>query len=517
MVPRRGEEDHHGALPQRRSGEEGKMKQGKSEEEAARLAMILLRFLRHWDQAELAHASGRGQSQISAYHHGEVAVPREVLEKIASEADFPSHLLDALLWGLRSFVVAARGRTRADRVLANGTAAELIALIRTVEDVILEPLARCAPVPAASPLDREEAAALWERLKPLTAEEQLLVVEEASEYQNWALCERLAAESREAAASHPQKALELSELALRVAELAPAGEAWRRRLKGYALFHRANGYRVCQKAAERDAALLRASRLWREGELGDPGLLNEAIPLWIEAALRRSQRRFPEALKRIDEALAIEQGELRGKMLLSKSSIFQILGDAEGSSVALTEAAPLIDPGREPREAFGLQFNLAVDLCCSGRFKEAASTLGNVRELAQNLGGELDLARVAWLEGKVAAGLGQSAEAETTFEQARGVFRARELAYDYALVSLDLSLVLLREGRSGEVRKIAEEMLWIFKDQGVAQEALAALRIFCEAARREAATVELMRQVASFLRRVQLDPELRFEVGGGPV
>jgi hypothetical protein len=85
------------------------------------------------------------------------------------------------------------------------------------------------------------------------------------------------------------------------------------------------------------------------------------------------------------------------------------------------------------------------------------------------------------------------------------------LPYDYALMSLDLSLALLEEGRTAEVREIAEEMLWIFKAQEVHREALAALRLFCEAAKHEAATVELARRVERFLRRAQLDPGLRFE------
>jgi hypothetical protein len=56
-------------------------------------------------------------------------------------------------------------------------------------------------------------------------------------------------------------------------------------------------------------------------------------------------------------------------------------------------------------------------------------------------------------------------------------------------------------------------MMWIFSSQGVHREALAALRIFCEAARREAATVELARQVIRFLHQSQHDPELKFEAG----
>jgi hypothetical protein len=57
-------------------------------------------------------------------------------------------------------------------------------------------------------------------------------------------------------------------------------------------------------------------------------------------------------------------------------------------------------------------------------------------------------------------------------------------------------------------------MLWIFKAQGVHREALAALRIFCAAARQKIATAELARRVERYLRRAQLDPALRFDVEG---
>jgi transcriptional regulator with XRE-family HTH domain len=483
---------------------------------------IVLTFLRSgqgWSQQDLGTAAGVSPNLLNDYERGRKPLHRPRLEYLIAFMGLPPERIDATLATLEENRAAARAPAASGDSFAQARRRidEVAALAGRLATDFGRSVLTLLTFEGEAVASRQRAELLWGRLKKLEGRKQLLLVENGKDFRNWALCERVAAESRDLAANQPQKALELAELALRIAELAPGEELWRRRLQGYALFHVANGHRVCQKVPAAEAAIARALKLWGEGELGDPGLLNEAIPLWIEAALRRSQRRFPEALKRIDEALAVEQGELRGKMLLSKSSIFQILGDAEGSSVALTEAAPLIDPGREPREAFGLQFNLAVDLCCSGRFEEAASTLGNVRELAQNLGRELDLARVAWLEGKVAAGLGQSAEAENAFEQVRGVFRARELAYDYALVSLDLSLVLLKEGRSGEVRTIAEEMVWIFKDQGVAREALAALRIFCEAARREAVTAELALHVASFLRRIQLDPELRFEpeVGAG--
>ena len=112
------------------------------------------------------------------------------------------------------------------------------------------------------------------------------------------------------------------------------------------------------------------------------------------------------------------------------------------------------------------------------------------------------------------AGLGRYAEARAAFGQVRRDFQEANLAYDFALVSLDLSLVLLDLGQAGEVAVIAGEMLWIFKAQGVHREALAALRIFCEAAKRQLATADLVRKVERYLRRAQHDPTLQFDEEG---
>jgi tetratricopeptide (TPR) repeat protein len=484
------------------------MKDADKNDPESRLALVLFRHSLLLEQRAFARAAGIAPSQLSVYERGGRATPRLVLEKAAAAAGFPVELLDSLLWGIRSFRVAARGKSRADRVFAGGTAAELIALVGLATDAVLT-----AARPASKNLSQAEAEALWAEIEPLSDDDRRMLVEDLEEYRSWSLCVRVAAESREKAANQPREALELAELALLIAELAPGEEPWRWRLQGYAWVHVANGRRACQDLPGAKEALARALQLWEAGAAADPGLLNAAVLPWIEAAVRRAERRFPEALKRIEEALALEQGELRGKILLSKSSIFQVLADPEGSAAALAEAAPLVDAEREPRLVFGLQFNLVVDLCHLERYEEAERRLPAVRALAVRLGEELDLARVVWLEGKASAGLGRTAEAQAAFEQARRVFRRRELAYDYALVSLELALLFLEQGRSAEVKTLAGEMLWIFRAQGVEREALAALRLFCDAARGESATAELARRVLRFLYRAQYDPELPFEAG----
>jgi len=52
-----------------------------------------------------------------------------------------------------------------------------------------------------------------------------------------------------------------------------------------------------------------------------------------------------------------------------------------------------------------------------------------------------------------------------------------------------------------DVQRLAEEMLPIFQAQDVNREALAALRLFQEAARRQEFTIEKARELAAWLRR----------------
>ncbi|HEV7506777.1 MAG TPA: hypothetical protein VGS07_17930 [Thermoanaerobaculia bacterium] len=484
----------------------------RSEDPDARLLILLCHHSLHMDQGEFARFAGINASQLSDYEQGVRAAPRKVQEKAVVAAGLPVFLLDGMLRDIRSFRMAARGKARADRSYTAGTAAELIDLARLAAEVILGPLTPARPqagAPAAE--DRMAAAALWARLERRNAAERRVLVEELEEYWSWALSGRIAAESLGQAPNHPGKALELAELAHLVAQKVPGEELWRWRIQGYALLVEGNALRVCNDLPASDKTFSLARLLFTAGAPADPGLLNEAWLPALESSLRRAQRRFPEALKLIEEALSLDRGELRGQILLSKSRLHETLGESEASFSALYEAAPLIDPVREPRNAFGLRFNLVVALCALERFEEAEAGLPEVQALVEALGEELDRTRTVWLQAKVHAGLGRSAQARDAFEQVRRVFEHRGLAFDYALASMELALLLLKEGRAAEVATLAAEMLPIFRTQQVEREALAALQLFCEATRRKTATVELAQRVVAFLHRAQHDPELRFE------
>jgi len=226
-------------------------------------------------------------------------VPEAVLERAADARGFPRILLQPARRAIRSFRAAARGWSRADRVLAETFFAELLAWSGEALEVIFTaaapaPLRRVPAVPAAP--DRDIAAQLWLRVERRNARQRLAMVEEIEEFQSWALCELVAAKSIEKALSSPAEALELAELALRIAELC-AGDDWLvQRAQGYAWFHVSNARRVTNDLPGSGVALENAIRLWKAGAAGDPRLFNEAIVLELEATIRKSQRRFNEAL-----------------------------------------------------------------------------------------------------------------------------------------------------------------------------------------------------------------------------
>jgi tetratricopeptide (TPR) repeat protein len=480
---------------------------------------IVLTFLREGQGvslADLGRLSGISPNLLNDYEAGRKKLIRSRLDHIVSFLGLGPEAVDATLARLKANRAASQApRDAADRPSPEHRRIEAVAgRMAGMAAEFGRSMLSFLTIEGDALRERQRADFLWARLKRRTPEERLALLEDSKKFRSWGICERVAAESIEAAADNPARALELARLALQIAELVPGEEPWRWRLQGYAGAFVANALRVSGDHPAADKVFARAKKLWEAGEPGGLGLLDAVWVPWIEATLRAAQRRFPEALRRIEEALEEDRGDHRSQILLSKARILGALGDAEKSTEALQEAAPLIDINQQPRTALGVRFELLVNLCLQDRAAEAEPRLGEVRDLAERLGKELDLVRVVWLEASVAAGVGRIPEAIAAFEQTRRAFVNRGIAFDYALVSLELALVFLKQGRTAEVRSIAQEMLAIFREQEVERETLAALRVFCDAAKQETATAELARRVILFLHRAQHDPGLRFEPGG---
>jgi hypothetical protein len=90
--------------------------------------------------------------------------------------------------------------------------------------------------------------------------------------------------------------VELAELALAIARRVLGSDLWCRRLLGFAGAHVGNSLRAHGKPQASEEAFLRALPHWKAGAPADPGLLNEARVLGLEASLRLDQRRPIQAL-----------------------------------------------------------------------------------------------------------------------------------------------------------------------------------------------------------------------------
>jgi transcriptional regulator with XRE-family HTH domain len=479
-------------------------------------AIALGRAARGWNRAQLARASGLGKSSISDYERGVKTPTLRSLHRIAAALGVSAADLFELAAVVRRFQggppSAERAVSRAARA-GSGPAPDLgreivELLLAEVQDAGDPVRARRLAELAAA---RGRAPALWARLEPLSAEERRALVLAAADFHDAAFCELLCERSVEAAGDSAARALQLAELAVLTARNVAGAPEWRSRLEGYARTHFANALRVSGSLPRAAQALARAADLWRAGAADDPGLLNEARVLEIEASLRRDRRHLPEALALLDRALAIDRWGETPSLLIGKAKAVEESGDYEQALALLVRAAAGLDGERDPRRLFFVRVNVAVNLCHLGRYAEAERMLPDVRSRASTLGKELERLRVAWLEGMVAAGRGRAEEAVATLGRVRDRFVDLEIAYGAALVTLQLAEVHASQGRTAEVKHLARESLPIFRAQGVHREARVALEMFRQAAEREAATARLLRQLIVYLYRAQQNPELRFE------
>lgn len=357
---------------------------------------------------------------------------------------------------------------------------------------------------------RRRAGRLWKTLRKCSPNRRRLLIEKAREYQRWYVAERLCHESARAASHRPTLAMELAELALLAAELSSGDRAWKDRLRGYCFAFVANALRVQGELRRAEETFTLAEELWKTGAHADPGLLAAWRLPDLKASLRRGQRKFQEALDLLDEALALGP-EAAGRILLNKAATLEQMEEAEQAVEALNKAAPLVEAGGDRHLLFALEFNRAALLCDLENVAAADELLPAVRALATELRHDVHLVRVLWLQGRVLAGFGRIQDAITALEQVTKDFADLLMAYDCALASVKLASLYLRQGRTTEARELAVWMKRVFWTLGIEREAMAALILFCEAVRTDAASADLAERLFRYLQRWRYDPDLRFE------
>jgi DNA-binding Xre family transcriptional regulator len=388
------------------------------------LFLAVLRLLKRKLVKELAGATGLPAKRIGEIERGKVKiVSSEELEQLftsmaCSEAEvvIVSACLEALD-GLDPSADPAEAAAQEQLVAAMGR--NLRRRMRVPGG--MEP--REYPAFHEVEPDRAEARDAWTRLSAAkTLREMALAVRMAPEHHRWALVELLCDESERAAANDAGRARALAFAAVRIARHLRVREGWRRRLLGFAIAHLANALRVANDLLRAERTLAAARRLWAAGE-GPDRLLDPGRLLDPEASLRRAQRRFGESLSLLEQAAMVTRRPEH--VSLKTAFTFEAMGEYHRVLEILTAVAPRVANHPEARLRTVHRFNLAVVLTHVGRPRGAARLLPALRRMVA--GDELDKIRFRWLEGRVAAGLGQTETALKALAEARRCFAGRDL------------------------------------------------------------------------------------------
>jgi transcriptional regulator with XRE-family HTH domain len=480
------------------------------------LALAAMRSALNWKQSELAEAARVRGTTISDFERGNRAFSLEKLTELAGVLGLPPEAVPQARTFVRSMELQAKPPGYSDQDPGGpGMDPRKIEQIATQAGTLASDFTRSMlefiTFHTRSAAARQHAQVLWQRMRKRLPSQRRDLVESDREFRSWALCELICKESIKAAADNADRARDLAELALRIAELAPGAASWRWRLQGYAWAHVGNARRVGGDLPEAEKAFGRAGELWEMGEAGDPGILDDALLPGLEASLRIAQCRLSEAAALLNRALAVDKGTLRKHLLLSRARLLEWDGDYAGALATLQQASSLVSPEDDPRLHWMLQLNSALNLCHLNRYEEAKEILPEIQVLTVQLDNELDALRLLWLEGRISAGLGRPEHSIMALSRLRTEFVVRGIAYDAALATLELAVLYLEKERVREVKMLSREMAPIFRAQGVHREALAALKLFCEAAENELATVGLVRRMVEYLYRARHNPSLRFE------
>lgn len=349
----------------------------------------------------------------------------------------------------------------------------------------------------------QEAPRLYTALQGSSFEEQIRRVTDEADLQSWALCQLLLSKSLEMVFDQPLAAVQAAEVAAKLSSY--LGDAydphWVLDLKARAQAYLGNARRVLGELRSAEMAFLQADAFLEQSMTGNEEVRAEVLHL--KSSLRRQQRQLDEALALAEEALSIyrDWNNHQGVsiVLVKKAKVVEELGDLEQAIELLREAVSEIDPRGDVRLPAYARYNLAGCLARVGEYEEAQSVLEELKPFFQQIARPLDLVRLRWTEGRIAAGRNDAQRAEVAFHEVRTHFLQRGMAYDAALVSLDLALIFARQHRTSAIKDLARELIPVFESQNVRREVLISLALFQQACDEERLTSDLIQQLSQLL------------------
>lgn len=362
--------------------------------------------------------------------------------------------------------------------------------------------------------ERRLAPALRERLRALTPERQHEAIRRKRTFRFYSLADLLADEAREQAPVDVARALDAAQLAVAVArQLDPA--AYPRGLvadttaRAWAALGNARRVRGELDAAERAFGRARSHL-----GLGARDPLERADVLSLLGSLRLDQLRLRGATEGLEEAAELYRaagdrtGE--GKVLMKLARVAAEAGDPESAVRLLERAEPLVDSASDRRLLLKARHARAARLTEAGRAWEAMALFRSLRRDFLRTMSPMEAQHLPWLAGRIYEGLDQLDQAAEAYDSVRRFFRENEHDFDFVVSTLDLVAVRLKQGRTRDVQRLAEQMLPVFASCDLPKEAMKALVYFQRAAVAERATAAAVHDLTAYLQRTRRNPDLPY-------
>jgi hypothetical protein len=301
----------------------------------------------------------------------------------------------------------------------------------------------------------------------------------------------------------PAESLDLAELATVVAGYLPGGRAsLDAQAEAWATY--GNTLKIVGRFGDAERALATSARL----EAGTTCHLLTARRLEYLASLRTRQGRQRAAVKLLHSAarfrLRSDDPAATAAVRLQLSIALTEMGSHAEAYAEATSAAEILKPvwSEHPRLALQTWSHMARVLLDAGHPLEAARMLARIKGVHCLVGDPLLWFRRLWLEGQIAAALGDEFQlrAIELLKEAQALFMAESMLYEVACIALDLAHLHARRGEPDAVAAVIKDALPVFAALGLGSDTIAARHLASVAARSGLAEA-LLPVVARHLRR----------------
>ena len=304
------------------------------------------------------------------------------------------------------------------------------------------------------------------------------------EWRTGGMVRRLIAASYRAIQTMPPDALEMTSLAVEIAEslqVARHGESTVLRLRGHAWRERAYAFYFTGSYNEAVWAVERSRKAFAECGYSE---FDDARSAVVFALICAEQERFAEGLAAAREAAEVfEKHDSREKVMAARRSEAIILYLLRRFRDALAIYHALDVEATATAERAALLQNIALCYRELGDFDSAGKYFTKAMELFAKTGFVTAMAKTRWHFGRVLLAQGRHVEALEVLRQVREEFAASNMAHDVAEVTTDIAHLLVVMNRIPEVANECRQALSYFASAGLAttEPAMSAISLLQEA------------------------------------